>query len=521
MKHTLFRESSMTEGPVLQGMLAFFLPIMLGTLLQQLYSAVDAVVLGQFVGKTALAAVGGSDIVLINLIVNFFVGLSSGASVVISQHAGAQEHVQVSRAVHTAVFLAIIVGALTMLLGTFGAPLLLPALSTPEDTLQYSKDYLVWYFAGMIPSMIYNMGSGILRALGDSKRPLLFLVVCTIVNTILDLLFVAVFKMEVAGAAIATSLSQLICAWLVIRTLQRAHGDYRLDLKKIRPDGWLLKRMLVIGLPAGISSVLYNITNVYVQKAINMLGTDTVAAWSVFWKLDGIFWPINNAIGIAVMTFAGQNYGARKKDRILQTMHVGIALHLAICALIGGFIYFTRDWTIRLFNSDPAVVEQGRVIITYLAPCYFLFSATEVLSSMMRGVGNAVKPTIITLFGACVLRLILLRQQRHADGPDPFRHVSAAPGAFVHGDLPAPEQSHHRPVLPHYLDGSVRDVPALLQIRQMAARLPAKAAGHRLTDRKSSADLICGGFLCYGFGTVRLSFAVQFTPSPVFSNVSV
>ena len=235
MKHTLFRESSMTEGPVLQGMLAFFLPIMLGTLLQQLYSAVDAVVLGQFVGKTALAAVGGSDIVLINLIVNFFVGLSSGASVVISQHAGAQEHAQVSRAVHTAVFLAIIVGALTMLLGMFGAPLLLPALSTPEDTLQYSKDYLVWYFAGMIPSMIYNMGSGILRALGDSKRPLLFLVVCTIVNTILDLFFVAVLKLEVAGAAIATSLSQLICAWLVIRTLQRAHGDYRLDLKKIRP----------------------------------------------------------------------------------------------------------------------------------------------------------------------------------------------------------------------------------------------------------------------------------------------
>lgn len=408
MKRTLFHQSSMTEGPVLQGMLAFFLPIMLGTLLQQLYSAVDAVVLGQFVGKTALAAVGGSDIVLINLIVNFFVGLSSGASVVISQHAGAQEHEQVSKAVHTAIFLAVVVGALTTLLGTTVAPLLLPALNTPEDTLQYSKDYLVWYFAGMIPSMIYNMGSGILRALGDSKRPLLFLVVCTIVNTILDLLFVAVFKMEVAGAAIATSLSQIICAWLVIHTLRRANGDYHLEFQKIRPDAWLLKRMLVIGLPAGISSMLYNITNVYVQKAINMLGTDTVAAWSVFWKLDGIFWPINNAIGIAVMTFAGQNYGARKKDRIFETMRVGFLLHFAMCALIGGGIFLTRDWTIRLFNSDPAVVEQGRVIIGYLAPCYILFSATEVLSSMMRGVGNAVKPTIITLFGACVLRLILL-----------------------------------------------------------------------------------------------------------------
>ena len=408
MKRTLFHPSSMTEGPVLQGMLAFFLPIMLGTLLQQLYSAVDAVVLGQFVGKTALAAVGGSDIVLINLIVNFFVGLSSGASVVISQHAGAQEHEQVKKAVHTAIFLALIIGALTTLLGMTVAPLLLPALNTPEDTLQYSRDYLIWYFAGMIPSMIYNMGSGILRALGDSKRPLLFLVVCTIVNTVLDLLFVAVLRMEVAGAAIATSLSQLICAALVIRTLQTSHGDYHLELRGIRPDGWLLKRMLVIGLPAGISSSLYNITNVYVQKAINMLGTDTVAAWSVYWKLDGIFWPINNAIGIAVMTFSGQNYGARKKDRIRQTMRVGFGLHFAMCALIGGAIFLTRDWTIRLFNSDPAVIEQGRVIITYLAPCYILFSATEVLSSMMRGVGNVVKPTLITLFGACALRMVLL-----------------------------------------------------------------------------------------------------------------
>ena len=408
MKRQLFRQSSMTEGPVLQGMLAFFLPIMLGTLLQQLYSAVDAVVLGQFVGKTALAAVGGSDIVLINLIVNFFVGLSSGASVVISQHAGAGEHEQVSKSVHTAVFLAVVVGALTMLLGMTAAPQLLPFLNTPEDTMQYSKDYLIWYFAGMIPSMIYNMGSGILRALGDSRRPLYFLIVCTVVNTILDLFFVAILKLEVAGAAIATSLSQLICALLVIRTLRRAEGDYHLEYAKLRPDGWLLKRMLIIGLPAGISSILYNITNLFVQKAINMLGTDTVAAWSVFWKLDGIYWPISGAIGIAVMTFAGQNYGARKKERIYETMRVGMGLHLGVSLLIGGLIFLTRDLTIRAFNADPVVIAQGRTVIGYLAPCYFLFSATEVMSSLMRGVGNAVKPTILTLFGICFLRLTLL-----------------------------------------------------------------------------------------------------------------
>ena len=400
--------NQITEGVIWKQLLIFFFPILFGTFFQQLYNTADAIIVGNFVGKEALASVGGSASTIINLLVGFFVGLSSGATVIISQYYGADNRRRVSDSVHTAIALAIAGGIVIMLLGLVSARFALTAMGTPDDILSLSLTYMKIYYLGTIPSMIYNMGSGILRALGDSKRPLLFLVVCTIVNTILDLFFVAVLKLEVAGAAIATSLSQLICAWLVIRTLQRAHGDYRLDLKKIRPDGWLLKRMLVIGLPAGISSVLYNITNVYVQKAINLLGTDTVAAWSVYWKLDGIFWPISNAIGIAVMTFAGQNYGARKKDRILQTMHVGIALHLAICALIGGFIYFTRDWTIRLFNSDPAVVEQGRVIITYLAPCYFLFSATEVLSSMMRGVGNAVKPTIITLFGACVLRLILL-----------------------------------------------------------------------------------------------------------------
>lgn len=408
MKRPLLKNPSMTEGSVVQGMLAFFLPIMLGTLLQQLYSAVDAVVLGRFVGKAALAAVGGSCTVLINLIVNFFVGLSSGASVVISQHAGAGEREQVKKAVHTAVFLAVVVGAVTMVLGMTAAPALLPFLDTPEDTLQYSRDYLIWYFAGMVPSMIYNMGSGILRALGDSKRPLYFLIACAAANTALDLLFVAVFHMEVAGAAIATSLSQLLCAWLVIRTLRRKKDETHLELANLRPDAWLLKRMLIIGLPAGISSVLYNFTNIFVQKAINMLGTDAVAAWSVFWKLDGIFWPVSSALGIAVMTFAGQNYGARKKERIIQTVHVGLGLHVAMSLAMSAIMYLTRESAMRIFNADPNVVSLGCQVIEYLAPCYVLFSAIEILSSLMRGVGNAVKPTLITFFCVSVLRMILL-----------------------------------------------------------------------------------------------------------------
>lgn len=401
--------ASLTEGPVFGGMMRFFLPIMLGTLLQQLYSTVDAVVLGRFVGKNALAAVGGSDIAIINLVVGFFVGLSSGASVVISQHYGARESGRVSLAVHTAVVLAIWIGAVMTLLGVFVAPALLGVLDTPAEIMDDSVDYLRWYFAGMIPSMIYNMGGAILRAMGDSKKPLLFLVVCTVVNTFLDLLFVAVFRMEVAGAAIATSLSQVICAALVLFTLSRLPEDGgRLELRRLRADRTLLQRMIAIGLPAGVQSMLYSVTNLFVQRAANLLGTDTVAAWSAYWKLDGIYWPVSNAIGIAVMTFAGQNYGARRYDRIRTIIRTGLAMHVVFSVLFSLTLYFTRFWTVRLFCTDEAVIRQGESIIVMLAFAYPTFFCTEVFSSAMRGVGNAVKPTVITLMGVCVLRMILL-----------------------------------------------------------------------------------------------------------------
>ena len=401
--------ASLTEGPVFGGMMRFFLPIMLGTLLQQLYSTVDAVVLGRFVGKNALAAVGGSDIAIINLVVGFFVGLSSGASVVISQHYGARESGRVSLAVHTAVVLAIWIGAVMTLLGVFVAPALLGVLDTPAEIMDDSVDYLRWYFAGMIPSMIYNMGGAILRAMGDSKKPLLFLVVCTVVNTFLDLLFVAVFRMEVAGAAIATSLSQVICAALVLFTLSRLPEDGgRLELRRLRADRTLLQRMIAIGLPAGVQSMLYSVTNLFVQRAANLLGTDTVAAWSAYWKLDGMYWPVSNAIGIAVMTFAGQNYGARRYDRIRTIIRTGLAMHVVFSILFSLTLYFTRFWTVRLFCTDEAVIRQGESIIVMLAFAYPTFFCTEVFSSAMRGVGNAVKPTVITLMGVCVLRMILL-----------------------------------------------------------------------------------------------------------------
>ena len=369
---------------------------------------VDAVVVGQFVGKTALAAVGGSAVAIINLLLNFFVGLCSGAAIVVAQYYGAHDRENVSRAVHTAALLAVWVGAIMTVIGVCFAPGLLSALDTPEDTMQYSIDYMRWYFAGMIPTMIYNMGSSILRAMGDSKRPLYFLLLCTGVNTVLDLLCVAVLRLEVAGAAIATSLSQLICAGLVIWVLLRIPGDCRLHLPELRFDSVLLRRMTAIGLPAGLATIMYSVANVIIQKAINLLGTDTAAAWSIYWKLDGFYWPVSNAIGITVMTFAGQNYGARQLDRITSVIRTGMWMHVGFSALFSALLFLTRGLTVRFFTDDTNVMAEGSRIITMLAFFYPTFCCVEVLSSAMRGCGRSVMPTVLTLFGTCLLRLALL-----------------------------------------------------------------------------------------------------------------
>lgn len=252
------------------------------------------------------------------------------------------------------------------------------------------------------------MGSSLLRAFGDARRPLFFLLVCAAVNTALDLLFVVVFHWEVAGAAIATSLSQLVCAALVLWTLLRLPDTQRLHLTSLRMDRPLLRRMLCIGLPAGIQSMLYCVTNLFVQRATNLLQTDVVAAWAAFWKLDGIYWPISNALGLSIMTYVGQNFGARRRDRIYQTIHAGLILHLALSVVFGVVIYVLRRPLISLFCEEEVVVQHGLQIVTYLAFCYPLFSLTDVYSSAMRGTGDALRPTLITLFGVCILRMAML-----------------------------------------------------------------------------------------------------------------
>ena len=398
----------MTEGPVFSELMQFFIPITLGSLIMQLYHMVDSVVLGKLVGKTALAAVGGSSVALINLVLGFFGGLSSGMAVVVSQHYGAGEDEEVGKAVHTSMLFSAFLGAVISVAGILLARPLLRALDTPEDIMQYSTEYIQWYFAGMMPLMIYNMGFVILRGIGESRRPLIFLLTCAVLNTVLDLLFVGVFKMEVAGAAIATSLSQVICTFLMLRTLSRLDNACRFEIKKLCFEPQLLRRMLLIGVPSGLQSVLYNVANLVLQRAINLLGTDSVAAWAIVTRIDGFYWTVDNSIGIAVMTFVGQNYGARKKDRIDRCVRQGLWFHLAFSVAFGLGIYLAKGAVAQIFSSDPVVIEQAGKILLYLAAGYPTFVFTEIYSSAMRGCGNAVKPTLLTLFGVCVLRLTIL-----------------------------------------------------------------------------------------------------------------
>ena len=398
--------NGITEGVIWKQLLLFFFPIMLGTFFQQLYNTIDAVIVGQFVGKEALASVGGPTAVIINLLVGFFVGLASGATVIISQYYGAQRSEDVSRATHTAMALAISGGALLTVIGIAIAPWSLRVIDTPEDMLADSVLYMRIYFAGTIPSLIYNIGSGILRAVGDSRRPLYFLVIGCLTNILLDLLFVVVFRMGVSGAAIATILSQTVCAALVVAALMRTSDCYRLILRKIRFSWDIFLEIIKIGIPSGLQSVLYSFSNIIIQSSVNAFGTDTVAAWTAYGKIDALFWMTINAFGISITTFVGQNFGARKYDRIHKSVRICTAMAMGSTAALSVFFCLLGEPIYHIFTQDSEVIRQGVVILRTLAPLWFTFVCIEVLSGAVRGTGDALIPTIMTCFGVCVLRVI-------------------------------------------------------------------------------------------------------------------
>lgn len=399
-------KNPITEGVIWKQLLFFFFPILLGTFFQQLYNTVDTVVVGQFVGKEALASVGGSAAQIVNLVVGFFTGLSSGASITIAQFVGAKDRQKANEGLHNAYAIAVAGGIILTIAGILLTPFLLNLMNTPADTMQDSAVYLRIYFGGILFVLIYNMGASILRATGDSRRPLYYLIVCCLINIVLDLLFVVVFHLGVMGVAIATLIAQAVSACLVTRRLMLSEGLLELMPGEIRFHKKMLGSQLKMGLPTGFESILFSITNIAILSAINTFGTDTVAAWSAFGKLDAIFWMISTAFGISITTFVGQNYGAGKMDRVRKSTLICLAIDLVVSAVLVVLLVAGRELLFRLFISDASVIEIGAEMLRLIMPWYVVYVFIEVLAGSLRGVGDVIVPVIITLFGVCLLRIV-------------------------------------------------------------------------------------------------------------------
>lgn len=397
--------NGITEGVIWKQLLGFFFPILIGTFFQQLYNTVDTVIVGQYVGKEALAAVGTTS-TLINLLVGFFVGLASGATVIISQFYGGGDNKNVSKAVHTSMALALAGGVVLTVVGILTSRPALVLMGVPADILDGALTYINVYYAGVIACLIYNVGTGILRAIGDSKMPLYVLMVCCLVNIVLDLLFVVAFHWDVFGVALATVLSQVVSAILVMLRLLLTRDSYRVELRRIRFHRDVFKNILRIGVPSGAQSVLYSVSNLLIQASINSFGTDAIAAWAAIGKIDGFIWMVMGAFGISITTFAGQNFGAGKYDRMKKGTRVCLLMAVSSTIALSAVVFFFGGSLLRLFTEDQAVISIGRDFFAVFAPSYFTYVFIEILSGTIRGAGEALQPMLITCFGVCGLRIL-------------------------------------------------------------------------------------------------------------------
>ena len=394
------RSTDMTTGSIWKRMVSFAVPVFLGNLCQQLYNTVDSVIVGKFVGKQALAAVASTGN-LIFMMTGFFMGLFIGAGIVIAQYFGARNYEKVRSAVHTDIAFALCCGVLLTLLGVF----FLTWMRTPADVLSTSILYFRLYFLGSLATILYNAGMGILQAVGDSRSPLYYLVISSVVNVALDLLFVGAMDMGVAGAAVATVISQVVSAVLCIIKLTRSDGPYRLEIKRIGFDLPLLKKITSQGVPSGVQNSIIAIANVVVQSNINTFGSDAMAGCGSYSKVEGfVFLPIT-AFAMALTTFIGQNLGAGQFDRAKQGARIGILCSMAMEELIGVALFFLAPYAMRLFNDDPAVVAIG-VRQSHIEALFFCFLAfAHGVSAVLRGAGRAQVPMYTMLGCWCILRV--------------------------------------------------------------------------------------------------------------------
>ena len=398
---------NITEGVIWKQLLTFFFPILLGTFFQQMYNTVDTIIVGRFVGTQALAAVGSTG-ALISLLNGFCIGLGSGATVLVSQFFGASDHQGVKKAIHTGIGLSLVLGLFISFFGLCFGPQILILMKTPEDCLEGATVYARIFFSGAIASMVYNMGAGILRAMGDSKRPMIFLVITCLANIFLDIFCVVVLKMGIAGAAVATVLSQIISAVLVMVVLMKLPEEHALRLSGVRINPILLKRILSVGVPAGLQFVTFDLANLLIQSGINSFGSATIAAFTAYAKADMLTWMLSGAFGVAITTFVGQNYGAQKYDRIYKSVRICLGMGVALIGLCSGVIIFFRHFILGIFSADPEVIRLGAWLMLWVVPFNVIFVPVEIFAGAMRGTGYSAVPTAITCVCVCIFRVLWL-----------------------------------------------------------------------------------------------------------------
>lgn len=365
----------------------------------------DAVIVGRFAGKEALSCIGGSSSQIANFFISFFSGLSVGVTVIIAQYYGAGDEKRIDRALHTAYTFSLAFGLIGGTLCAVFCPHFLAWMQTPEALMADSAIYLRIYFGGMVSLLVYNMGSGILRAIGDSKRPLYFLMIGTLTNVVLDLVFVGGLQLGVRGAAIATLISQTISAVLVTVTLMYRTAGMQLRFSHLRMDWVMLRRIMTIGLPTAIENSTYGISNIVLQSAMNRLGVDVVAAWAALGRIDGLQWMINGAFGMSITTFAGQNYGAGKMDRVRKGTWITLAMGTVTSAIFGVLLALFAVPLLEIFTPDTGVISIGLEMALIMAPFYWIFAFIEAFSGSLRAQNDVVVPTIICLVGICAVRI--------------------------------------------------------------------------------------------------------------------
>lgn len=398
-------EIDMCNGPLLGKVLLFSLPLMLSGILQLLYNAADVAVVGRFAGSTSLAAVGSTGS-LINLMINLFIGLSVGASVVVARNLGAHDFRKAHDSVHTAIAISLVAGIVTLIIGVSLSKLFLSLMDMPSDVIDLATLYMRIYFLGMPGLMVYNFGSAILRAMGDTMRPLYFLTISGIVNIVLNLFFVCIFHMDVAGVALATIISQYISAALVVICLLRLDNCCHLNIKEITFHKSEVFEMIKVGLPAGIQGSLFSISNVLIQSSINSFGSTVMAGNAAASNIEGFTYTAMNSVYQAAVTFVSQNVGAKKPERISRVAIVTLLTVTAIGLIMGGASYLGGETLLKIYSTDSAIIPYGMIRLRYICLTYFLCGIMDVFVGLLRGMNCSTIPMIVSIFGSCVFRVL-------------------------------------------------------------------------------------------------------------------